>query len=88
MGLIIGIVIYIIAHYSAMFIAGIYIETCSSFENFIKSVQSTLYTIIITVALFWILFDKEAILFTTFATGYLITLARIDYEDVEEHFAK
>ena len=44
------------------------------------------YSISIVVVFFWILFDKQTTLLIAFATGYLVTLARIDLNDIEEFF--
>lgn len=86
--IIIFTIIGFVSHFFAMFIVGNILVTSSSFEIFIGTIKKMVYTICFIVVLFWFLFDKQAILLTAFASGFFLTLARVDYDDIREFFSE
>lgn len=80
------ITLVVVSHYLVMFTVGNLLQTSDSFEQFIKTLQKMVYSVSFIVVFFWILFDKQTTLLIAFATGYLVTLARIDLNDIEEFF--
>jgi hypothetical protein len=81
MFLIAFIVTCIMAYVCTTFIVIRYVDSSKSFDEFITKVLNLVYTLVVVVFSFFLMFGSQAALVTVFATTVLCLILRFDLQD-------
>lgn len=86
--ILIGLGLGVIAHYAAIMAIGNHMEKNKTFVGFLADLQSRVYFCIGFVFLVWFVAGPSSLYFILFMIGYFVTFLRVDFESVEEYYAK
>lgn len=70
----------------AMYTVGRYVNRYTEYTDFIRALLRDVYCLSAVVLLSWFVYGPQSAIFTTFALGYVGTLARIDFDSLGEDY--